>query len=152
MAPGVYTRLYTLTGNRKYMHFADSEFRATYNHLYDKDEDLFYRDSRYIGQKEANGKKIFWGRGNGWVIGGLAEILKTLPAEDTEFRPFYLELYKEMSERLAGLQGKTVTGMPACWTRTAILHPKQARPDLSFTAWHTESTRGICRQTNICQS
>ncbi len=93
MAPGVYTRLYTLTGNRKYMHFADSEFRATYNHLYDKDEDLFYRDSRYIGQKEANGKKIFWGRGNGWVIGGLAEILKTLPAEDTEFRPFYLELY-----------------------------------------------------------
>ena len=68
MAPGVYTRLYTLTGNRKYMHFADSEFRATYNHLYDKDEDLFYRDSRYIGQKEANGKKIFWGRGNGWVI------------------------------------------------------------------------------------
>ena len=50
MAPGVYTRLYTLTGNRKYMHFADSEFRATYNHLYDKDEDLFYRDSRYIGQ------------------------------------------------------------------------------------------------------
>ena len=106
MAPGVYTRLYTLTGNRKYMHFADSEFRATYNHLYDKDEDLFYRDSRYIGQKEANGKKVFWGRGNGWVIGGLAEILKTLPAEDTEFRPFYLELYKEMSERLAGLQGK----------------------------------------------
>ena len=92
--------------NRKYMHFADSEFRATYNHLYDKDEDLFYRDSRYIGQKEANGKKVFWGRGNGWVIGGLAEILKTLPAEDTEFRPFYLELYKEMSERLAGLQGK----------------------------------------------
>ena len=88
------------------MHFADSEFRATYNHLYDKDEDLFYRDSRYIGQKEANGKKVFWGRGNGWVIGGLAEILKTLPAEDTEFRPFYLELYKEMSERLAGLQGK----------------------------------------------
>ena len=74
--------------------------------LYDKDEDLFYRDSRYIGQKEANGKKVFWGRGNGWVIGGLAEILKTLPAEDTEFRPFYLELYKEMSERLAGLQGK----------------------------------------------
>ena len=64
MAPGVYTRLYTLTGNRKYMHFADSEFRATYNHLYDKDENLFYRDSRYIGQKEANGKKIFWGRGN----------------------------------------------------------------------------------------
>lgn len=106
MAPGVYTRLYTLTGNRKYMHFADSEFRATYNYLYDQEDKLFYRDSRYFSQKEANGKKVFWGRGNGWVIGGLAEILKTLPAEDAEFRPFYLALYKEMSERLAGLQGK----------------------------------------------
>ena len=42
----------------------------------------------------------------GISMSGLAEILKTLPAEDTEFRPFYLELYKEMSERLAGLQGK----------------------------------------------
>lgn len=106
MAPGVYTRLYTLTGNRKYMHFADAEFKATYNHLYDKEENLFYRDSRYIGQKEANDKKVFWGRGNGWVIGGLAEILKTLPADDNEFRPFYLDLYKAFAQRLAGLQGK----------------------------------------------
>lgn len=106
MAPGVYTRLYALTGNRKYMHFADSEFRATYRHLFDTKENLFYRDSRYIGQKEANGKKVFWGRGNGWVIGGLAEILKTLPADDWEYRPFYVDLYKKMSARLAALQGK----------------------------------------------
>ena len=103
MAPGVYTRLYTLTGNRKYMHFADSEFRATYNHLYDKNEDLFYRDSRYIGQKEANGKKIFWGRGNGWVLGGLVEILKELPKKDKN-RKFYEELFAKLATRVAGLQ------------------------------------------------
>lgn len=106
MAPAVYTRLYSLTGNKKYMMFADAEFKATYNHLYDKDEDMFFRDSRYFGKEEANGKKVFWGRGNGWVIGGLAEILKTLPADDTEYRPFYLQLFKEISERLAGLQSK----------------------------------------------
>lgn len=106
MAPAVYTRLYTLTGNRKYMIFADAEFKATYNHLYDKEEKLFFRDSRYFNQKEANGQKVFWGRGNGWVIGGLAEILKTLPADDSEYRHFYLQLFKEISERLAGLQNK----------------------------------------------
>lgn len=106
MAPAVYTRLYTLTGNRKYMIFADAEFKATYNHLYDKEEKLFFRDSRYFNQKETNGQKVFWGRGNGWVIGGLAEILKTLPADDSEYRPFYLQLFKEISERLAGLQNK----------------------------------------------
>ncbi|RGP15089.1 glycoside hydrolase family 88/105 protein [Parabacteroides gordonii] len=106
MAPGVYTRLYTLTGNKKYMIFSDAEFKATYNHLYDKEEHLFFRDSRYFNQKEANGKKVFWGRGNGWVIGGLAEILKTLPENDTEYRPFYQQLFCELSERLAALQSK----------------------------------------------
>lgn len=106
MVPGVYTRLYTLTGNKKYMIFSDAEFKATYNHLYDKEEHLFFRDSRYFNQKEANGKKVFWGRGNGWVIGGLAEILKTLPENDTEYRPFYQQLFCELSERLAGLQNK----------------------------------------------
>lgn len=106
MAPGVYTRLYTLTGNKKYIMFADAEFKACYNHLYDKEDQLFYRDSRYFGQKEANGAKVFWGRGNGWVMGGLAEILKTLPAGDTEYRPFYLNLFKEMSQRLSGLQSQ----------------------------------------------
>lgn len=106
MAPGVYTRLYTLTGNKKYMIFSDAEFKATYNHLYDKEEHLFFRDSRYFNQKEANGKKVFWGRGNGWVIGGLAEILKTLPENDTEYRPFYQQLFCKLSERLAGLQNK----------------------------------------------
>lgn len=106
MAPGVYTRLYSLTGNKKYIMFADAEYKATYNHLYDKDEHLFFRDSRYFDKKEANGEKVFWGRGNGWVIGGLAEILKTLPAGDTEYRPFYLQLFCEISERLASLQSK----------------------------------------------
>ncbi len=106
MAPPMYSRLYTLTGNRKYMHFADNEFRATYNYLYDKDEHLFYRDSRYFDQREANGKKVFWGRGNGWVIGGLAELLKTLPANDKEYRPFYEKLFVEMCESLAPLQGQ----------------------------------------------
>lgn len=106
MAPGVYTRLYNLTGNKKYIMFADAEFKATYNHLYDKDEHLFFRDSRYFDKKEANGEKVFWGRGNGWVIGGLAEILKTLPSDDTEYRPFYLQLFCEISERLASLQSK----------------------------------------------
>lgn len=104
MAPGVYTRLYTLTGDKKYMKYAHKEFLTTYNHLYDQEEHLFFRDSRYFKQKEANGKKIFWGRGNGWVIGGLSEILKTLPANDKKYRPFYLHLYKQMCERLAALQ------------------------------------------------
>lgn len=130
MAPGVYTRLYTLTGNKKYMIFSDAEFKATYNHLYDKEEHLFFRDSRYFNQKEANGKKVFWGRGNGWVIGGLAEILKTLPENDTEYRPFYQQLFCELSERLAGLQNKD-----GFW-HTSLLDPDSyPSPETSATGF-----------------
>ena len=38
--------------------------------LYDPQEHLYFRDSRYLTQKQENGKKLFWSRGNGWVMGG----------------------------------------------------------------------------------
>lgn len=104
MAPAVYSRLYAITGNKAFMKFADKEFKATYDHLYDKEEKLFYRDGNYVDKREVNGKKVFWGRGNGWVMGGLAEILKTLPAGDKKYRPYYLQLFREMSDRVAELQ------------------------------------------------
>lgn len=104
MAPAAYVRMYMQTGDKKYVKFADKEFKATYEHLYDKDEHLFYRDATYFDKREKNGKKVFWGRGNGWVMGGLTEILKTLPASDKKYRPFYESLFKEMSARLLKLQ------------------------------------------------
>lgn len=106
MAPAVYSRLYALTGNKAFMKFAHREFQVTYNHLYDKEERLFFRDGNYLDKREANGAKVFWGRGNGWVMGGLAEILKTLPAGDKKYRPYYLQLFREMSHRVAELQGE----------------------------------------------
>ena len=69
MAPPVYAKLYAMTGDKKYVDFLNREYRATYDFLFDKEEHLFYRDSRYFNKKEANGKKVFWGRGNGWVLG-----------------------------------------------------------------------------------
>lgn len=106
MAPAVYTRLYAITGNKDFLKFSDKEFKATYEHLYDKEEKLFYRDGNYLNAKEANGQKVFWGRGNGWVMGGLADVLKTLPGKERKYRSFYLQLFQEMSERVAQLQGE----------------------------------------------
>ena len=45
------------------------EYKATYDHLFDKEENLFYRDWRYFDQREANGRKVFWataGYSAGW--------------------------------------------------------------------------------------
>lgn len=105
MAPPVYARLYRITGDKKFIRFMDKEFKATYDYLYDKDENLFYRDQRYFSQKEANGTKVFWGRGNGWVLGGLVEILRELPAND-KYRPFYQDLFVKLATRVGGLQHK----------------------------------------------
>ena len=71
MAPPVYAKMYMLTDDWKYIEFMNREYKATYDYLFDKEEKLFYRDHRYFNQKEANGTKVFWGRGNGWVLGGL---------------------------------------------------------------------------------
>lgn len=105
MAPPVYAQLYALTRDRKYLDFMNKEYKATYDYLYDKDEHLFYRDHRYFDKKEINGEKVFWGRGNGWVLGGLVEILQALP-EDEPSRGFYQDLFTTLSDRVAGLQGK----------------------------------------------
>ncbi len=105
MAPAVYANLYTITKDEKYLKFMDQEFKATYDFLYDKNEKLFFRDASYFDKKEANGRKVFWGRGNGWVMGGLVNILKVLP-KNNPYRPFYENLFKEMSDKIAELQGK----------------------------------------------
>ena len=95
MAPPVYVKLYVLTGDKKYMKFADKEYKDSWRYLYDQEEKLFYRDGRYFAQREKNGSKVFWGRGNGWVLGGLSEILKELPAKD-KYRKFYADLFVEL--------------------------------------------------------
>ncbi len=105
MAPPVYAKLYALTGEKKYIEFMDREYRATTDYLFDKDERLFYRDRRYFGKKEANGQKVFWGRGNGWVLGGLCEILQALPAKD-KHRAYYEQLFVTLATRVAELQSE----------------------------------------------
>jgi rhamnogalacturonyl hydrolase YesR len=103
MAPAVYVKLYRLTGERRYMKFADKEFKQTRDYLYDEEEHLFYRDWHYFDRREANGRKVFWGRGNGWVAAGLAEILKELP-RGNRYRPYYERLFVELCGRLRELQ------------------------------------------------
>ena len=104
MAPAIFTRLYTLTGDKKYLKFAHKEYLDCYEHLYDKDEHLFFRDGKYLNAKDEKGGKVFWSRGNGWVLGGLDEVLKYLPKKKKKYRPFYEQLLQEMSEKIASLQ------------------------------------------------
>ncbi|TNE52935.1 MAG: hypothetical protein EP344_15290 [Bacteroidetes bacterium] len=131
MAPPVYVKLAGITGDRKYLAFMDREFRATYDFLYDKEEHLFFRDHHYFPEVklEANGKKVFWGRGNGWVMGGLVSILKDLP-EDSAYRPFYENLFIEMTEKVAACQDET-----GFWHASMLDHESYPNPETSSSAF-----------------
>src|ERR1039458_2491244 len=87
MGPSAWVRLYAATGDEKYLNFAVKEWWRTTDYLYDKDEHLFFRDSTYFKKTEANGKKVFWGRGNGWVMGGLVRTLQYLPMNSVAATP-----------------------------------------------------------------
>jgi rhamnogalacturonyl hydrolase YesR len=92
-----------------YFQLNDELFQQTYDRLYNQQERLFARDASYLwnekgeGKREANGKQIFWSRGNGWVAAGLVRMLKELP-NDYPKRGVYLTIYKQMMERVVSLQ------------------------------------------------
>jgi rhamnogalacturonyl hydrolase YesR len=103
MGPPVWVRMYKATGERKYLDYVHAQWRITYDLLYDKEEHLYARDASYKDRREANGSKVFWSRGEGWVMGGLARTLDYIPADDPQ-RPFYIRQLQEMSARIARLQ------------------------------------------------
>jgi len=105
MAPPAWARLSKATGEKSYLNYMDHEWWITSNLLYDPQEHLYTRDASFLDKHEANGKKIFWSRGNGWVMAGLARVLEAMP-EDYPSRQKYLEQFRQMAEKAASLQGK----------------------------------------------
>jgi unsaturated rhamnogalacturonyl hydrolase len=96
MAPSVWMQLYAATGDERYLDFAVKNWWRTTDYLYDPHEHLYFRDSTYFERREANGKKIFWSRGNGWVMAGLVRMLQLLPANHPS-RALFTQLFQEMA-------------------------------------------------------
>ena len=129
MSPPVWTRLTKITGNSDYVDFSNSEFWITVNYLFDRDSGLFFRDSRFFWERESNGEKIFWSRGNGWVFSGLTDIIDNLP-DDHPDMDRYIKLYLSMASALLPLQGKQ--GYWPVSLRAGDLYPA---PETSGTAF-----------------
>lgn len=104
MAPPAWMGLSAATGDPRYRDYADREFRATADFLFDEGAGLFFRDSRFFNERGPSGEKLLWSRGNGWAYAGIVHMLDTLPADD-DARRFYEALFIRMSSALLGLQG-----------------------------------------------
>lgn len=131
MSPQTWMRLSLVTGDMSYMEYADREFWATTDYLKDPETHLYFRDSRYFERREEAGNKIFWSRGNGWVYAGLVNILKILPTDHPSY-PKYIQLYKDMSATIAGLQHDN--GM---WTPSLLNKNPNPTPETSGSGFMT---------------
>jgi unsaturated rhamnogalacturonyl hydrolase len=65
-------KYYPKTDNIKFEVAQNQERWCWCDALYDPEERLVFRDTRFMTKREANGEKVFWGRGNGWVVGAFA--------------------------------------------------------------------------------
>lgn len=133
MVMPVMTKLYKLTGDKKYLEKLHEYLTYSNSTMYDKQAKLYYRDAKYVypKHKSSNGGKDFWARGDGWVFAGLAKVLKDLPKNDPH-RKEYLNIYKGMALAILNSQQKE-----GYWTRS-MLDPQHAPgPETSGTAFFT---------------
>jgi rhamnogalacturonyl hydrolase YesR len=130
MAPATWVGLSKATGDARYAAYADKEFWATTDYLLDKQNTLYFRDSRYLTRRDDKGRKIFWSRGNGWSYAGIVNVLKLLPA-DHPSRPRYIALFKAMSDELVAIQ------KPDGYWAPSLLAPEGSPPETSGTAFFT---------------
>jgi unsaturated rhamnogalacturonyl hydrolase len=103
MGPTALAYLSTATGDPKYLNKAVTLWHKTTDYLYDPQAHLYSRDGSYLNKKEKNGEKVFWSRGNGWVLAGLARVIENMPANYPE-RQKFINQFKDMAAKIAALQ------------------------------------------------
>jgi len=90
----VQAQAFRATGDPKYLDRSSLEMVAYLDKL-QQPNGLFYHEPEV---------KFYWGRGNGWVAAGMAELLRYLP-KDHPRRARILEGYKKMMKSLLEFQG-----------------------------------------------
>lgn len=133
MVMPVMTKLYRVTGNPRYLEKLYEYICYSDSIMLDKETGLYYRDAKYVYPKHrsANGKKDFWARGDGWVLAGLAKVLKDLPAE-YQHRQFFVDKFVRMAETVAATQQPE-----GYWTRSMMDPDHTPGPETSGTAFFT---------------
>jgi unsaturated rhamnogalacturonyl hydrolase len=131
MAPAAGVQLSDITGDNTYNAYVDREWGKTEKLLYDRQKHLFSRDVNYLNKREKNGEKVFWSRGNGWVMAGIVRVLASLPSDDP-LRPHYIALLREMAAEVASIQGSD-----GLWRSGLLDAASYPLPEVSGSAFFT---------------
>lgn len=130
MSPPLWAMVANITGEEKYNDFMKEEYQATYDHLFDEEESLFYRDNSYIGKLDG-GKKIFWSRGNGWVFGGLTLLMDEYQPKSKKYK-YFKDIYLRMAEKLIQIQSPE-----GHWAMSLLNYDLYPTPETSGTSFFT---------------
>lgn len=130
MAPPAYARMANIFKEPKYRDFMVREWKRTSDYLYSPKDSLFFRDDRFFSQKSTNGEKIFWSRGNGWVVGGLVRVMQYL-SENDPARPFFEQQFTEICYKLKRLQLKN-----GFWSQSLLDAENFPQKESSGTAFY----------------
>jgi rhamnogalacturonyl hydrolase YesR len=131
MSPPVWLELSQATGDPKYAEYAKREFAAVTEYLFDSEEHLYYRDSRFFTRRGPDGEKVFWSRGVGWVFAGLARMIPHLPPND----PGRVQMERVFTQMAAKL--KSIQKQDGYWSPSLLSDPKSSLPESSGTGFFT---------------
>ena len=135
MAGPTFASMGNLTGNTNYY----EKLWQMYSYmkggigLFDTSASLWYRDATYIypAATNANGGKVFWSRGNGWVFAGLARVLQQMSTNSPHYQD-YVTMFQTMAPAI-----KAVQGADGMW-RTSLYDAAQyPNPETSGTGFFT---------------
>jgi unsaturated rhamnogalacturonyl hydrolase len=130
MAPPGLAMLASITGQTRIL---DSLYKCWWDDagmLYNDTFHLYWRDAGYKPPKlAANGKPIFWGPGEAWVLGGQARVLKYTPAGYHGRDSMVTQFRNQLSAVIALQQGDGL------WTTSLLDSVQWPKHETSSTAF-----------------
>lgn len=116
-------RYYEISGDESILDDAVQQFILYKKYLFMSEDKIM---SHVYDFKYDQATRVPWGRGNGWSIFSLSELLEVLPKEHAE-RPALLQFYNELCEGYLALQGER-----GLWRQ--VLNDPEAYEEASCTA------------------
>ena len=115
------------TGDRELLDFAARQPRLYAARLQDTADGLWRHSWWVRAARPHPAGRVYWARGNGWVVASLPRILDRLPPDHPE-RPGILDILERTSAALRPLQ------RPDGWWETVLLPPGRTYRESSATA------------------
>jgi rhamnogalacturonyl hydrolase YesR len=159
-------RYYQLTGEMRYLDDAANQFVGFRKRLYLPEQRLM---SHVYDLRREMATGIAWGRGNGWSLFSLAELLEVLPADHPRY-PELLDFFRDHCSGILPLQDdegmwRQVLNHPDAYPETSCtamfiyafsrgvrnrwLEPSEAYADAALRGWGGLTQRAIDRDGNV---